>query len=115
MLLMDLFTKRLTSWVFYRKREDRRREDTDTELHYVHIHTDRKICDLIAPEGQSTGTDVQNYVWSQTCKHHGFVVLRGRQLRPHDVQLAGQCRGAGRAGGGGAAELPRPVLITENM
>lgn len=36
-----------------------------------------EILDLIAPEGQSTGTDVQHYVWSQTCQHHGFILLRG--------------------------------------
>lgn len=108
--------KRLTSW---KKKTTRlthtERRLIDVQLHYVHIHTDKKIFDLIAPEGQSTGTDVQNYVWSQTCQHHGFVLLRGRQLRPHDVQLPGQRRGAGRAGGGGAAELTGPVLITENV
>ena len=77
--------------------------------------TNRKIFDLIAPEGQSTSTDVHNYIWSQTGQHHGFVLLRGRQLRPHDVQLPRQRRGAGRADGRGAAELNGPVRITENM
>lgn len=74
-----------------------------------------EILDLIAPEGQSTSTDVQNYIWSQTCQHHGFVVLRRWQLRPHDVQLSRQRGRAGRADGGGAAELARSVLIAENM
>lgn len=87
----------------------------DTELHYCYMHTNRKIFDLIAPEGQSTGTDVKNNVWSQACQHHGFVLLRGRQLRPHNVQLPRQRRRAGRADGGGAAKLTGPMLITENM
>lgn len=73
------------------------------------------MCDLIAPEGQSTGTDVQNYVWSQACQHHGFVFFRGGQLSPHNVQLSRQCRGAGRADGRGAAELARSMLVTEHV
>lgn len=91
----------------------RQRKDS----HYVHtyIHTHRKTSDLIAPKGQSTSADVQNYVWSQTCQHHGFVLLRWWQLCPHNVQLPGQCRGTGWADGRGAAELTRPMLITENM
>lgn len=51
---------------------------TERRLFYIsRLHTERKIFDLVAPEGQSTGTDVQNYVWPQTCQHHGFVVFRG--------------------------------------
>lgn len=74
-----------------------------------------EILDLIAPEGQSTGTDVQHYVWSQTCQHHRFILLRGRQLHPHNVQLSRQCRRACRADDWRTAELLRSVLITENM
>lgn len=89
---------------------------TERRLFYIsRLHTERKIFDLVAPEGQSTGTDVQNYVWSQTCQHHGFVVFRGWQLSPYNVQFPRQRRGAGRANGGWAAELAGPVLITENM
>ena len=73
------------------------------------------LCDLIAPEGQSSGGDVQDYIWPEACQDHGFVLLRWRQLSPHDVQLPGQRRGTGRADGRGAVELARPVLITENM
>lgn len=77
---------------------------------YMHL-----ILDLIAPEGKSPRTDVQNYVRSQTCQHHGFILLRGRQLRPHNVQLPGQGRGAGWADGGRAAELTGSMLVTEDM
>lgn len=74
-----------------------------------------EILDLIAPEGQSTGTDVQHYVWSQTCQHHRFILLGGRQLHPQNVQLSRQCRWACRADDGRTAELLRSVLIAENM
>lgn len=71
--------------------------------------------DLIAPEGQSPGTDVQYYVWSQASQHHRFVVLGGRQLGPHDVQLSRQSWRTGRADGRRTAELTRPMFVTENM
>lgn len=71
--------------------------------------------DLVGPEGKSTRTDVQDYVWSQTCQYHGFILLRGRQLGPHNVHLPGQSRGARRADDRRAAKLARSMLITENM
>lgn len=74
-----------------------------------------EILDLVAPEGKSTRTDVQDYVWSQTCQHHGFILLGGRQLCPHNVQLPGQGSGARRADGRRAAKLTGPVLITEHV
>jgi len=107
MLLIDLVTKNTNS-SFYEKREK-------TTGFQETIYTTNKMFDLIAPEGQSAGADVQNYVRSQTRQHHGFVILGGRQLRPHDVQLPGQRGGAGRAGGRGAAELTGPVPVAEDV
>ena len=104
-------TDGLGVWQEKRGRLQRHRQREDWHC----SHTDRKIFDLIAPEGQSPATDVQHYVWSQTRQHHGFVLLRGRQLRPHNVQLPRQRRGAGRADGWGAAELAGPVLLAERM
>lgn len=49
------------------------------------------VCDLIAPEGQSTGADVQNDVRSQARQHHGFVFFRGGQFGPYNVQFSRQC------------------------
>lgn len=84
-------------------------------VHHLWDCRNRKLFDLIAPEGQSTGADVQNYFGSEACQHHGFVLLGGRKLRAHNVHLPGQSRRAGRANGGGAAELTRPMLVTENV
>lgn len=92
-------------------------DDDDMLLVMSHLweRRSRTLFDLIAPEGQSAGADVQNYFGSEACQHHGFVLLGGRKLGAHNVHLAGQCRGAGRADGGGAAELTGPVLVTENV
>lgn len=46
------------------------------------------VLDLVAPEGQSTGADVQNDVWTQARQHHGFVFFRGGQFGPYNVQFS---------------------------
>lgn len=77
------------------------------------LQTDTQTSDLIVPEGQSPGADVQHRVWPKTRQYHGLVRFRRCQLRPHNVQLSRERGGAGRADGRGPAELTGAVLITE--